>query len=70
MTRDALMERLGGADGLLVFKGTQVPVTKLFDYLKSGKTIVTFVGDFPSVSREHAVRVLKLSYDLTVSGLK
>lgn len=41
------------------FTGRRVPVSALFDYLKTGHSLRDFLADFPSVSREHAVAVLE-----------
>lgn len=51
-------ERLSGA---AVFAGTRVPVEMLIQYLEAGDSLDDFLGDFPSVSREHAVAVLELA---------
>lgn len=51
-------ERLGGTP---VFAGTRVPVQTLFDYIEGGDPLDEFLEDFPDVSREHAVAVLKAS---------
>ena len=51
-------DRLGGTP---VFAGTRVPVQTLIDYLEAGDPLEAFLGDFPSVSREHAVAVLELA---------
>ena len=51
-------ERLSGTP---VFAGTRVPVQTLIDYLEAGDPLEAFLGDFPSVSREHAVAVLELA---------
>lgn len=51
-------ERLGGTP---VFAGTRVPVQTLIDYLEAGDPLSSFLTDFPSVSREHAVAVLELA---------
>jgi uncharacterized protein (DUF433 family) len=45
--------------GTPVFAGTRVPVQTLFDYLEEGDTLDEFLDDFPSVSREHAIKVLE-----------
>lgn len=45
--------------GALCFKGTRVPVQTLFDYLEGSSSIGEFLDDFPSVSREAAIAVLK-----------
>ena len=41
--------RLGGEP---VFRGTRVPVKSLFDHLKAGDSLETFLDDFPGVTRE------------------
>jgi len=51
-------DRLSGAPA---FAGTRVPVQTLIDYLEAGDPLEAFLGDFPSVSREHAVAVLELA---------
>lgn len=51
-------DRLSGTP---VFAGTRVPVRTLIDYLEAGDPLEAFLGDFPSVSREHAVAVLELA---------
>lgn len=60
MSETPLIQRcedvLGGTP---VFSGTRVPVQTLFDYLEGGDTLDEFLDDFPSVSREHALNVLK-----------
>ncbi len=49
--------------GAVVFAGTRVPVQTLLDYLEEGDTLDSFLKDFPTVSREHAVAVLELAKD-------
>jgi len=49
----------GRLSGTPVFAGTRVPVQTLIDYLEGGDTLEAFLGDFPSVTREHAVAVLE-----------
>lgn len=60
MTETALIQCsddvLGGTP---VFAGTGVPVQTLFDYIEGGENLDEFLEKFPSVSREHAVRVLE-----------
>ena len=51
-------DRLSGTP---VFAGTRVPVQTLIDYLEASDPLEAFLGDFPSVSREHAVAVLELA---------
>ncbi len=45
--------------GTPVFIGTRVPVRTVFDYMADGCTLDEFLDNFPSVSREAAVRVLE-----------
>jgi len=49
-------EKMGG---VMVFKGTRVPVRNLFDYLKAGESVKEFLEDFPSVSYEQVREVLQ-----------
>ena len=49
-------ETLGGTP---VFKGTRVPVESLFDHLRAGIGLDEFLDDFPSVTREQALRVIE-----------
>ncbi len=49
--------------GTPVFVGTRVPFQTLLDYLESGDPLVEFLEDFPTVSREQAVRALEEAKD-------
>jgi uncharacterized protein (DUF433 family) len=49
-------EVLGGTP---VFTGTRVPVQALIDYLEAGNSLVDFLNDFPTVTREQAVAALE-----------
>ena len=51
-------DRMSGAP---VFAGTRVPVQTLIDYLEADDSLNDFLGDFPSVSHEHAIAVLELA---------
>ncbi len=51
-------DKLGGEP---VFRGTRVPVKALFDYLKDGFDLATFLEHFDGVTREQAQAVLELS---------
>ena len=51
-------ERLGGTP---VFAGTRVPVQTLIEYLEAGHPLDHFLEDYPSVTREHAIAVLRLA---------
>ncbi len=46
--------------GTPVFYGTRVPVNSLFEWLET-ESLDDFLENFPSVSREQAIGVLKLA---------
>jgi uncharacterized protein (DUF433 family) len=50
-------EILGGTP---VFVGTRVPAVTLVEYLESGDSLDEFLGDFPSVGRDQAIKALEL----------
>lgn len=50
--------------GTPVFVGTRVPVRNLLDYLEAGDSLLEFLEDFPSVTREQAVAALELAKQL------
>jgi uncharacterized protein (DUF433 family) len=54
--------------GTPVFRGTRVPVKTLFDRLEAGDSLDVFLEDFPSVSRELAITVLKQARAALLSG--
>jgi uncharacterized protein (DUF433 family) len=56
--------------GTPVFRGTRVPFQVLLDYLEGGQTLDAFLDDFPSVTREAAVRALEYAKSLVVSQLQ
>jgi uncharacterized protein (DUF433 family) len=47
--------------GAPVFRGTRVPVDALISNLEVGLTLDDFLENFPSVSREQALKVLGFS---------
>ena len=47
--------------GAPVFAGTRVPIQNFFDYLESGEGLAEFLDDFPSVTKEAALAVLKMA---------
>jgi len=47
--------------GAPVFAGTRVPIQNLFDYLESGEDLSEFLDDFPSVTKDAALAVLKMA---------
>ena len=56
--------------GMPVFRGTRVPFQALLDYLEGGQTLDEFLEDFPTVTREVAVRALEHAKSLVVSQLQ
>ncbi len=50
--------------GTLVFAGTRVPVSTLYDYLADGLSVDYFLESFPSVEREQVLGVLRLGEGL------
>ena len=42
-----------------MFAGTRVPVQTIVDYLAGGHSLDEFLDDFPTVSREQAVELLR-----------
>lgn len=50
-----------------VFAGTRVPIKNLFDYLQAGDTLDMFLDQFPTVSRELAVAVLRRTSALVLA---
>jgi uncharacterized protein (DUF433 family) len=49
--------------GVPVFAGTRVPAHTLFDYLADGNSLDEYLDNFPSVSREQAIRLLEHAAD-------
>jgi uncharacterized protein (DUF433 family) len=50
------------------FRQTRVPVRFLFDYLKSGDSLDTFLADFPSVDRTTAIKLIEASSTNMIDG--
>lgn len=45
--------------GTPVFANTRVPIQTLWDYLLGGDSVDEFLDDFPSVSRQQALALMK-----------
>ena len=58
-------EKLSGTP---VFFGTRVPIRNLFDCLEGGETLDEFLEQFPTVTREQALRVLEASKESLLAG--
>ncbi len=52
--------------GTPVFYGTRVPVQSLFDWLET-ETLAEFLENFPTVSKEQALEVLRCAEQLVTS---
>jgi uncharacterized protein (DUF433 family) len=50
--------------GTPVFAGTRVPIKALVDYLEAGESLNEFLTDYPTVTNEQAVAVLRLAKDM------
>ena len=59
-------ERMGGTP---CFAGTRVPISYLFEYLTSGKTLEMFLDDFEGVPRKEAVAALEQAHQRLLEGL-
>ena len=42
-----------------MFAGTRVPVQSLLDYLAGGHTLDEFLDEFPTITREQTVELLR-----------
>lgn len=58
-------DKLGGTP---VFHGTRVPVRNLFDCLEGGESLDDFLDQYPTVTREQAVKVLEASRETLLAG--
>ena len=67
---DELIDRnpdiLGGTP---VFRGTRVPVRILMEHLEAGDRLDEFLDDYPTVTRDQAVRVLERATSALVGGM-
>ena len=54
--------------GVPVFVGTRVPVQTLLDYLEAGEPLGEFLEDFPSVTREQAMAVVRMAGEALVAN--
>jgi uncharacterized protein (DUF433 family) len=58
----------GVMSGAPVFRGTRVPVQTVFDHLTDGYTLDEFLDNFPTVSREDAVKILEAAGKFIIIG--
>jgi uncharacterized protein (DUF433 family) len=52
--------------GTLVFVGTRVPVSFMFDYLRAGESLDFFLDQYPTVSKEAACMALQTAENLVL----
>ena len=57
----------GFVSGMPIFIGTRVPIKNLFDYLAGGHSLDEFLDDFPSVSREQAIKTIDMAREVLES---
>jgi uncharacterized protein (DUF433 family) len=55
--------------GAPVFRGTRVPVQTIFDYLADGYRLDEFLDNFPTVSRDDAVKSLEAAGQYVSGGV-
>lgn len=68
MKPEALMQRNSlNSDGAL-FRGTSVPITSLFDFLRDNQTIETFLDHYPTITPEQVLAVLTKSRDMLLDA--
>jgi len=70
MLNDVITKDPNVLGGTPVFQGTRVPFQNLLDYLEAGQTLDEFLDDFPTVTRDAAVRALEHAKALVVSQLR
>ena len=51
----------GRVSGIPVFKGSRVPIRRLFDQLADGVTVDEYLQGFPTAGREQVVRAIQLA---------
>lgn len=45
---------------ILVFRGSNIPVAVLIDYMENDKSIGQFIQDFPEISKNHCFALFSL----------
>ena len=53
----------GASPDTPVFKGSDVPIQSLFDFLDDGLNLYVFLDQFPSVSRDQALAAIRERLD-------
>ena len=57
----------GFVSGTPIFVGTREPIKNLFDYLAGVHSLDEFLDDFPSVSREQAIKTIDMAREVLES---
>lgn len=52
--------------GVPIFRGTRVPFQILLEYIEGGQTLDEFLDDFPTVTRDAAIRALAHAKSLII----
>lgn len=68
MTNELIERNPDILGGTPVFAGTRVPVHILMQHLEAGDRLDDFLTDYPTVSRQQAVALLKRATAMLVSG--
>lgn len=55
--------------GAPVFPGTRVQISSLYEYVAMGEGLNAFLEQFPSVTKEKALKVLRLAFERTIGPL-
>ena len=53
-----------------IFRGTRVPFKSLTDYIEHGRSLTEFLEDFPSVTRDDAIKALEEARCSLAAALK
>lgn len=54
-------EAIENQDGKIVFSGTEIVISILFNYLKAGRNINVFLDDYPKVNLQQVHEALELA---------
>src|SRR5687768_12143359 len=68
MKPEALMQRNSLTSDGALFRGTSVPITSLFDFLRDNQTVETFLDHYPTIAPEQVLAVLTKSRDMLLDA--
>ena len=69
LTKSKLIARISKENQQLSPRDVELAVKTLIDYLQGGDRLKDFLNDFPTVTKDHALRVLDLAKDALLSNL-